>query len=159
MNESYQDEPSSAALATTSSYKIDSNWYSDIDTTDHIPSDLDCLAVRERYHGGEQVQVGNEAGLQILHTGHYSINTATRPLTLPNILLVPEIFKHLLSIYKFSCNKDIFFEFHLGIFLLWIDDRGKVFWTGGEFGLYPIKPYDVDDLKLDLVSRSTSHSQ
>ena len=59
MDESYQNEPPSAALAATSSYKIDPNWYSDTGTTDHITSDLDRLAVREYYHGGEQVEVGN----------------------------------------------------------------------------------------------------
>ena len=65
MDESYQDEPPSApfapstALAATSSYKIDPNWYSDTGATDHITSDLNRLTVRERYHGGEQVQVGN----------------------------------------------------------------------------------------------------
>ena len=29
MDESYQDEPPSAALSATSSYKINPNWYSD----------------------------------------------------------------------------------------------------------------------------------
>jgi hypothetical protein len=65
MDDSYHDDPPSAAMAATSSYKVDPNWYCDIGATDHITSDLDRLAVRERYHGGEQVQVGNGAGLQI----------------------------------------------------------------------------------------------
>lgn len=63
MDDSYQEEPPSAAMAATSSYKIDLNWYSDTGTTDHITSDLDRLAVRERYQRGEQVHVGNGAGL------------------------------------------------------------------------------------------------
>lgn len=65
MDEFYQDEPPSApstVLAATSSYKIYPNWYSDTGAIDHITSDLDRLAVRERDHGGEQVQVGNGAG-------------------------------------------------------------------------------------------------
>ncbi|XP_022931693.1 uncharacterized protein LOC111437852 [Cucurbita moschata] len=71
MDESDQDEPPSvpfAALAATSSDKIDPNWYSDTSATDHITSDLDRLAVRERYHGGKQVQVGNGAGYKCLDT-------------------------------------------------------------------------------------------
>ena len=32
----YQDKTRSVALAATSSYKIDPNWYSDTGTTDHI---------------------------------------------------------------------------------------------------------------------------
>ena len=112
MDKFYQDEPPSApsaALAATSSYKIDPNLYSDIGATDHITSDLDHLVVRERYHRGEQVQVSNGAGLRILHTGHSLINTTARPLALRNILHVPEIFKHLLSVHKFSRDNDVFF--------------------------------------------------
>ena len=109
MDESYLDEPPSAALTTTFSYKIDPNWYNDTSTTDHITSDLDHLAVRERYHGGEQVEVDNGACLLILHTGHSSINTAARPFVLGNILHVQEISKHLLSVDKFSHDNDVFF--------------------------------------------------
>ena len=107
MDESYQDEPSStpsAALTATFSYKIDPNWYNDIGASDHITSDLDRLAVREHYHGGEQVQVDNGAGLRILHTGHSLINTIARPLALRNILHVPEISKHLFRFINFLCG-------------------------------------------------------
>jgi hypothetical protein len=44
MDESYQEDPPSAAMATTSSYKIDPNWYVDTGATYHITSDLDRLA-------------------------------------------------------------------------------------------------------------------
>ena len=163
MDESYQDEPSSApptALAATSSYKINPNWYSDTGATDHITSDLDRLAVRERYHGGEQVQVGNGAGLRVLHTGHSLINTATRPLALRNILHVPEISKHLLSVHKFSRDNDVFFEFHPWHFSIKDRQSRKSLLNGRcESGLYPIKPSDVDNLKHALVSRSTTHAQ
>ena len=110
MDESYQDEPPSAALAATFSYKIDPNLYCDTDATDRITSDLDRLAVHERYHGGEQDQVGNGTSLQILHIGHSSINTAARPLALRNILHVPETSKYLLSVHKFFRDNDVFFE-------------------------------------------------
>ena len=112
MDDSYQDEPPSAALVATSSYKIDPNWCRDTGAIDHIISDLDRLAVRERYHGGEQVQVGNGVGLRILHIGHSSINTAFCPLALRNILHVLEISKHLLFVHKFSRDNDVFFEYH-----------------------------------------------
>ena len=65
--------------------------------------------MHECYHGGEQIQVSNGVGLCILHTGHSLINIAARPLALRNILHVPKIFKHLLSIHKFSRDNDIFF--------------------------------------------------
>jgi hypothetical protein len=96
-------------MTATTSYMVDPNWYTDTGATDHITSDLDRLAVRER---GDTVQVGNDVGLRIMHTSHSSINIATRPLALRNILHVPTISKHLLSVHKFSHDNDIFFEYH-----------------------------------------------
>src|SRR6185312_13440564 len=105
------EDPPLAAFASTSS-KVDTDWYTDTGATNHITSDLDCLAVRERYHGNDQVQVGNDTGLPIKHTGHSSIHTATRPLALRKVLHVPQIAKNLLSIHKFSRDNDVFFEYH-----------------------------------------------
>ncbi|KAK4424666.1 Retrovirus-related Pol polyprotein from transposon RE1, partial [Sesamum alatum] len=160
MDESYQTEQPSAAMATSSSYKIDPNWYSDTGATDHITSDLDRLALRDRYHGDEQVQVGNGAGLQILHIGHSSINTTTRPLALRNILHVPDISKHLLSVHKFSRDNDVFFEFHPWHFSI-KDRKSKTSLLEGrcESGLYPIKASDVAALKHALVSNTTCFTQ
>jgi hypothetical protein len=112
MVESYSEDPHSTTMAATSSYQVDPNWYSDMGATDHITSDLDRLAIREKYHGPDTVQVSNGAGLQILHLGSCSINTNTRPLALNNVLHVPEISKHLLSIHKLVCDNNIFFKFH-----------------------------------------------
>jgi hypothetical protein len=108
MDDSYSEEPPSAHVATASS-KVDTDWYTDTSATDHITSDLDCVAVRERYHDNEQVHVGNGSGLQITHTGHSSLNTANCPLALCNIIHVPNITKNLFSVHKFSQNNDIFF--------------------------------------------------
>jgi hypothetical protein len=111
MDDSYNEDPPSAAMATMSS-KVDADWYTDTGTIDHITSDLDRLTFHELYHNNDQVQVGNSSGLRIMHTGHSSINTADRPLVLRNILHVPEIAKHLLSVHKFFRDNDVFFEYH-----------------------------------------------
>lgn len=160
MDASYNEDPPSAALAATSSYKIDPNWYSDTGATDHITSDLDRLALRERYHGGEQVQVGNGAGLPILHIGHSSINTATRSLALRNVLHVPQIAKNLLSVHKFSRDNDVFFEYHPWHFSI-KDRKTRQHLLDGrcEGGLYPLTPSDADVLKQALVSRATTTTQ
>jgi hypothetical protein len=79
---------------------VDPNWYSDTGATDHITSDLDHLSFHERYHGNDNVQVGNGAGLRIEHIGHSSINTSTsKNLALRNVLHVPHITKNLISIH------------------------------------------------------------
>jgi hypothetical protein len=110
MDKNYQDDPSTMALAATSSSKVDPNWYNETGATDHITSDLDRLALHEQYHGGDSVQVGNGAGLQILNTGSCSISTNTPPLALNNVLHVPEIAKHLISVHKLTKDNNVFFE-------------------------------------------------
>jgi hypothetical protein len=117
MDETLPEDPHSAVMATTSSYQVDPNWYSDTGATYHITSDLDRLSLREKYHDLDTVQVGNGTGLQILHLGSCSINTDTRPLALNNVLHVPEISKHLLSVDKLARDNNIFFEFHPWHFL------------------------------------------
>lgn len=112
MDASYNDDPPSANMATASSYQVDKNWYTDTGATDHITSDLDRLTMREQYHGNDIVKVGNGAGLHISHLGSCSINTASRPLTLNNVLHVPEIAKNLLSVHKLSRDNNVYFEFH-----------------------------------------------
>jgi hypothetical protein len=112
MDESYHEDPSRSAMVATSSYKIDPNWYCDTGATDHITHDLDRLAVREHYTGGDKVHVGNGAGLRILHTGHASIRTASRSLALRNTLHVPAISKNLISVHKLARDNDVFFEYH-----------------------------------------------
>ena len=82
-----------AAIAATSSYQVDPNWYSDTGATDHMTSELNRLAMREQYRSTDTVQVGNGAGLQILHIGHSSIESNDRPLALRDVLHVPNITK------------------------------------------------------------------
>lgn len=43
--------PSPSTLTTTTSYDIDTNWYTGTDATDHFISKSDKLIVRDKYHG------------------------------------------------------------------------------------------------------------
>jgi hypothetical protein len=130
-DDSYNTDSPSTAVAHTSSYTIDPNWYVDTGATDHITSDLDRLALRERYHGGEQVQVGNGAGLQILHTGHSTINSDHRPLALRNILHVPDISKIFFPSKNFHVKTMCFLNSIRPIFQLRIVGQGEDSWKGG----------------------------
>jgi hypothetical protein len=65
----------STAAAATSSYTVDMNWYADSSVTDHITSELDKLAVRDKYHGTEKVHTANSAGMEISHVGKSFIHT------------------------------------------------------------------------------------
>jgi hypothetical protein len=77
------------AGAATRSYNVDKNWYTDTGATDHITSELDKLAFREKYNGGDQVHTASGTGMDIGHIGHSIIHTPIRDLNLKNILHVP----------------------------------------------------------------------
>ncbi|RLN35346.1 uncharacterized protein C2845_PM03G10830 [Panicum miliaceum] len=59
-DENYTDEKIGAAAS--SSYNIDNNWYTDTGASDHITSELEKLAVREKYNGGDQIYTASGAG-------------------------------------------------------------------------------------------------
>jgi hypothetical protein len=39
------------------SYNVDKNWYTDTGATDHITLELEKLEFKEKYNGGDQVQL------------------------------------------------------------------------------------------------------
>jgi hypothetical protein len=159
MDASYYEDPPSAAMTAMTS-KVDADWYTDTGTSDHITSDLDRLALHERYHGNDQVQVGNGSGLRIMHIGHSSINIVDHPLALCNVLHVLEIVKPLMFVHKFSRDNDVFFEYHPWHFSI-KDRQSRRSLLDGlcESGLYPIKTQDLPALKHALAARSISYSQ
>jgi hypothetical protein len=118
------------------------------------------LAIHEKYNGQDTVQVGNGTGLQILHLGSCSINTNTHPLALNNVLRVPEISKHLLSVHKLARDNNIFFEFHPWYFFIKDQATQSLLLEGRcESGLYPLKPADVAAIKQVFLNFSASLSQ
>lgn len=78
-DDSNQFEEPRVAAAALSSYNNDTNWYADT-------SDLDRLTVRERYKGGDQVQVANGARLSICHVGQSIVTSSPRLLLLNDVL-------------------------------------------------------------------------
>jgi hypothetical protein len=61
--------------AATSSYNVDTDWYTNTGATDHITSELDKLTVREKYGGVDQVHTASGSGMPICHVGQSSIHT------------------------------------------------------------------------------------
>jgi hypothetical protein len=73
------------------------------------------------------IQVANGAGLSISHIGHSIL--AGSSLKLQNILHVPHISKHLLSVYRLVSDNDVFVEFHRHFFCVKTRSRGEFFFT------------------------------
>jgi hypothetical protein len=114
--------------AQTSSYTVDTNWYADTGASDHLTSNLNRLHVHERYTGKDQVQVANGTGLKISHIGHSELSGSTKPLVLTNVLHVPHISKHLMSVHKLVSDNNAFAEFHPDFFCV-KDKATKRFFT------------------------------
>ena len=86
-------------------------WVLDSGATHHITSDLSNLALHQPYTGGEEVLIGDGSGLQITNTGSLSLPTNHKPLSLSNVLLVPNIQKNLLSVNKLCNHNQVSIEF------------------------------------------------
>ena len=104
---------------------------------DHLTGHIERLHVHDRYDGKDQVQVANGAGLSISHIGHSLL--AGSPLRLNNILHVPNLHQHLLSVYRLVCDNDVFVEFHRHFFCVKDKVTKQILLQGRSFeGLYPI---------------------
>nr|CAB3483590.1 unnamed protein product [Digitaria exilis] len=84
-----------SASAAMHSYGVDTNWYTDTGSTDHITSDLNKLHVHNSYHGNDQIKTTNgillrgkcEGGLYPIPTEYKSHALSTfKPSTSPAVL-------------------------------------------------------------------------
>ena len=94
----------------------------DTGATDHLTGELDKLAMKEPYHGKDQVHTANGSSMHISHIGQASLPThSSRHLHLHNVLRVPSVTHNLLSVPKLTRDNNVFIEFHL--FDLFVKDR------------------------------------
>jgi hypothetical protein len=110
----YMGEDKSANVAH--SYGVDSNWYVDSGATDHVTRELDKLAIKDSYHGGDQIYTASDSGMHIKHIGHSLIHTLYLDLKLNSILHVPQSSKSLASIHQIASDNNVFFELHPNVF-------------------------------------------
>ncbi|CAA7405769.1 unnamed protein product [Spirodela intermedia] len=84
----------------------------DSGATHHITPDQRILHSYTPYQSANQLQIGNGSSMAISSTGTTIIKTHSFLLKLNNILHVPHIRKHLLSIKQFTTDNNVFIEFH-----------------------------------------------
>lgn len=87
------------------------SWLLDSGASHHLTSDLANLSLHAPYNGGEEVQIGNGAGLEIENTGSTILPSSTRTLFLKNVLHVPDIARNLLSVNKLCTYNNVYVEF------------------------------------------------
>ncbi|KAL2972065.1 hypothetical protein AAZX31_15G234000 [Glycine max] len=86
---------------------MDPSWYFDTGAIGHVTPNLHKLNIIDDYTGDDKLQVGNGNNLSISHVGSSSFSD----LTLPNVFLVPELTKSLLSVSKLTRDNNVFMEF------------------------------------------------
>ena len=87
------------------------NWLLDSDTTHHLTSDLNNLAMHQPYQGGEDVTIADGSGFNITHSGFTTLTTPLRHLALNEVLCVPDVKKNLISVYRLCNTKKVSVEF------------------------------------------------
>ena len=90
----WQPRANLALGATT----LNNSWLLDSGATHHMTNDLDNLALHSPYNGDDVVLIGDGSPLPITHTGSLSFPSSSKPLSLTNVLCVPNIHKPYLSI-------------------------------------------------------------
>nr|GEX68587.1 retrovirus-related Pol polyprotein from transposon TNT 1-94 [Tanacetum cinerariifolium] len=128
-------------LANHADYRSQSHtWLFDIGSNSHVAPDSSSISASEPYYGEVFLHVGNGKGLAILHLGTTQIHSPNKTLSLTNILHVPQIKQHLISVQHFSHDNNIFFEFHDTFYAMKDETSGTTLLTGpSKLGLYSIK--------------------
>jgi hypothetical protein len=104
--------------AATSSYGVDTNWYTDTGATDHVTGHLEQLSMKKKYQGNDQIHTASGTGMDISHIGHTTVHTPIRDLHLNNVLCVPHAKKNLVSVHRLATDNSTFLEFHPDFFLI-----------------------------------------
>lgn len=76
-----------------------------------MTNDAGKLSYIKPYHGNDIIYVGDGNSLSISHTGEININTQYGQLNLKDVLVVPDLKKHLLSVGKLTTDNVCTLEF------------------------------------------------
>ncbi|KFL89552.1 hypothetical protein AmDm5_1575 [Acetobacter malorum] len=161
-NFSYQGRsPPSTLTVMHANYQpsapLDQFWVADTGATSHMTSDLTNLTQATPFLGADTITTASGSGLPISHTGSSFLHVPQYAFQLKDILHVPQISQHLLSMYKLC--KDNNCRFICDEFCFWIQDKitGTILLQGlCRDGLYPI-PFHIPQHILPKASH-TSHS-
>jgi hypothetical protein len=156
----YTDKEKMVNNAEGPRYSVNTSWYSDTGSTDHVTSELDKLAMREKYTVPEQIHAASGGGMHIAHVGHSMLYTPTRHLMLKNFMHVPNSHKNLVSIHWFTRDNHMFIEYQPYFFLVKDPFTRKILLRGKcSGGLYPFPSLEQSSTwcVLTTVKPSINH--
>ncbi|KAL4569482.1 hypothetical protein LXL04_025120 [Taraxacum kok-saghyz] len=133
-------QPSANYADYQSQTSTSTSWLPDTGSTSHVAPDLSGFDTSEPYYGEDNLHVGNGKGLPILHIGSKRFYSPHKTFSIKNILHVPDIKKHLLSVQQFCHDNDVFFEFHSSFFAVKDESTHNTLLTGpSDGGLYTFR--------------------
>ncbi|KAJ9567550.1 hypothetical protein OSB04_003516 [Centaurea solstitialis] len=134
----FRSRQPSANYADTRSH-ASTFWLPDTGSNNHVAPDMMGFDSAESYYGDDNLHVGNSNALPILHIGSSRLYSPNKTFHLNNILHVPQIKKHLLSVQKFCKDNHVYFEFHAIFFAVKDTSTHSTLLTGpSDGGLYSI---------------------
>jgi hypothetical protein len=77
----------------------------------HVTADRSSLHTLSEYGGPDEIILGDGKALPISHTGTTNIHTPLRPLSLTNVLCVPQIRNNLISVAQLCKTNRVSVEF------------------------------------------------
>ena len=126
---------------------FDKAWFPDSGATNHFTNDFNNLNIGTKYQSNNKWNMGNGAGLDILHIGQstFSLPISSHPLILRNLLHVPHITKNLISVSEFHVphmtknlislsqfarENQVYFEFHPSVCFVKDLEMGQILLQG-----------------------------
>lgn len=149
--------PITANTATTMTSADSTTWFADSAASHHMTPDLSALEITDEYKGPDKVTLGNGSDLDIQHIGNRIIQTPAAKLHLNNILHVPTLQSHLLSVNQFAKDNDCTFKFDSCGFVVKHKPSKRVLITGpAEDGIYKFRfPPPVSHPTAMVSARTT----
>lgn len=83
----------------------------DTGDTAHLASSSGILNSGLRHNIAHSVIVGNGSKIPAISSGNSFLNSSSKPLSLNNVLIVPQIFKNLISVRRFTADNWCSVEF------------------------------------------------
>ena len=129
-----------SANFTNTRSQASSSWTPDTGSSHHVAPDLSGFDTAEPYCGADNLYGGNGKGLPIFHVGSSTIYSPNKSFSLTEILHVPDIKRHLLSVKIFCLDNNVYFEFHANFFVIKDTTTHRLLLTGpSNGGLYSIR--------------------
>lgn len=94
------------------------SWLFDTGASNHVTFDPSSLQNVSEYGGPDEIILGNGTNLPISHIGSTHITTPLKPLSLPDILCVPNLKRNLISVAKLCKTNNVSVEFFPSHFLV-----------------------------------------